>query len=62
LEDLESLITIADGDDFLQKSIKTPVFEDLTKCDDLNIIAQGGDLLSEGQQDNSCLMMLEKEW
>jgi hypothetical protein len=24
------------------------VFEDLTKCDDLNIIAHGGDLLSEG--------------
>lgn len=30
LEELESLITLVDGDDFLlQKSIKTPVFEDL---------------------------------
>lgn len=47
----------------MQKSIKTPVFEDLDKCnDDLNIIAADGDLLSDGQQDNSCLMMLEKEW
>ena len=47
----------------MQKSIKTPVFEDLDKCnDDLNIIAADGDLMSDGQQDNSCLLMLEKEW
>ena len=53
LEELESLITIVDGDDFLlQKSIKTPVFEDLDKAvdeDEINIIAQDGDLFSEGQ-------------
>jgi hypothetical protein len=53
LEELESLVTIVDGDDFLlQKSIKTPVFEDLDKVvvedDDLNLIVQDGDLFSEG--------------
>ncbi|CDW80340.1 UNKNOWN [Stylonychia lemnae] len=66
IEELESLITIVDGDDFLlQKSIRTPVFEDLDKVageDDLKILAQDGDIYSDGQQDNSCLMMLEKEW
>ena len=53
LEELESLITLVDGDDFLlQKSIKTPVFEDLDKAvdeDEINIIAQDGDIFSEGQ-------------
>jgi hypothetical protein len=49
LEDLESLITIAECDDFIHKSIRTPVFEDLGKGDDLNIIAQGCDLMSDGQ-------------
>jgi hypothetical protein len=45
------LITLADGDDFIsQKSIKTPMFEDIDKNDnyaeDLNIIAC--DMLSDG--------------
>ena len=62
---MESLITITEGldNEEFQKSIKTPVFEDLEKCnDEFNIIAADGDLLSDGQQDNSCLLMLEKEW
>lgn len=77
------MITIVDGDDFLlQKSIKTPVFEDLEDViqsagrgrtrvnlmddmeDHLKILAQAedGELFSDGQQDNSCIIMLEEEW
>lgn len=38
--DIESLVTIEEGDDFLTRSIKTPVFEDLEERGiDLNIIA-----------------------
>jgi hypothetical protein len=37
-------------------------FEDINKEDDLNIIGQGcDDVMSDGQQDTS-LLMLEKEW
>jgi hypothetical protein len=101
IDDLESLITIAEnteepsaltgvGDYFgdyedkvvaaigakkggkvhHQTKIKTPMFEeDIAKLcssdEELNIIAQGGDLISDGcqpEEDNSCLLMLEKEW
>ena len=43
--------------------------EDIAKLcssdEELNIIAHGDDLISEGfhpEEDNSCLIMLEKEW
>jgi hypothetical protein len=61
LEELESLITITENDEFLaEKSIKTPVFDgDIEN----HIICASNDMLSdEHNEDNSCLMMLEREW
>jgi hypothetical protein len=66
-DDIESLVTIGDceGEQALHsvRSAMLEDFEDINKEDNLNILAQGGlnDLLSEGQQDTS-LLMLEKEW
>lgn len=59
---MESLVTIAEGDELLmEKSIKTPVFDG--DFENHIICGGGNDLLSDGHNDdNSCLMMLEKEW